>query len=378
MLHVVEPFDHIEVVHRWLPIFEGMSIANVTCHLSPRYRDEFLGLYPHLTNVRISGPPEKVSWAQYLQGLQLGPADKIILATIGAKPHWFNSLIGSVEYFLIIHNVNSAFSSRQNLSTGCNPIYLLRQSLRMARRPYHEALLRGASGLIFPSAELARTAHARADNSMPPFHTIPFAFRGEYQVTQITETRPLRLVLPGTVSHNTRDLELILRVIKMLPPTPSAIVIHLAGKIRDKQIITALRQICPVHTGRANEATSNVSVFIYPEGLSHVHYQELLQQADIIWAPLCRRVRSGNYWEVMGQTKISGSVYDAIYANKPLLIPAWYRIEDNPAIIRYRGLEDILDTLTNWQSEDHPAAIRWCEYSKTTVANALQQLLERS
>ncbi len=318
-LHYIEAFDHFELLERWLPTLACLQNWQITCHLGETYRRSFAARYVD-TSTTFTGPRSSTHWAHYLQTLTFDIEDVVVIATIGRRPRYFLPLIGRVRYYLVLHNLNYCFnqSNDRDLSSIRPAWYSL---LNRINQPTLRRLLHGASGYLYPSPDLQQVGGSRCLDNHIQHYVVPFSAQSSVPSAEEKIHAPLRIVVPGAVNSCTKDYTLLRELLRKLAEYKLAATIYLAGRVSDQRTIRALLRVAATANRRHQGA---LTLQCYPDGLSPTAFANLLTEADVLLAPLRRTVSVGGYRETIGLTKVSGSIYDAVYFGKPIFVPSWY------------------------------------------------------
>ncbi len=330
VIHYVEAFDHIELLERWAPLLADLPDTHLVCHVQPRYAGWLIQRLANHPNAEVRGPRAGESWDKYLKHLPFTTNARVLIATLGRRPHWFYSLSCRVPYYVVLHNLNYCFDR----STFRLPVRgvgdLVRDGIDLARKRGKRSLLSRAAGLLYPYERMVLEGRQQSYLASTAHYLMPFS--GRLQAAQAPPPEgPLQVVVPGTVINRARDYNLVAAALTVAVAAQAKITLHLAGKVSDMDIIAQLRRAVPDSNP---QGPGGVRLEYYPEGLAEATFVELLSSADVLLGPIKSEVRVGRYRELLGITKASGTPFDAVFYGKPLLLPAWHPLED-PAVIPY-------------------------------------------
>lgn len=358
-LHYIEAFDHTELALRWVPVLVNTG-WRIVVHINPAYHN----IFPEEVKdqIEVLGPSHSSQWKLYLQHLDFHSGDLAVVPTIGRHPHWFLPLIDRVPYCLVLHNLRYVFDPVD----GRIPIDGWRPAIRVAldwlRRPALTRLLDSAIAYLYTTPGLRQFALRHASNLSTPHHlTVPFAYTSPTACT-VSEFphRPLRIVVPGSVYQRTKDYRSLLPFVENLKKANVRVDLHLAGRIVDRQVVADIEKL--INSSIHSPNGGGVMLYTYPEGLSTPAFTEVMNQSDILLAPLQHKITVGNYYEITGVTKASGVVYDAVFYQKPLYVPDWFDLAEAP-IFRYTDPGDLAQQIIQLTRASELPEIDYSAYS---------------
>ncbi|MEM6395937.1 MAG: hypothetical protein AAF741_06290 [Bacteroidota bacterium] len=322
---LIEPLDHIEIVARWSRYFSEEQGAEVSVALNTYHLP---WAQKNLPNFECHGLAE-------IPRL-LPEVDLTILVTIGNDPSRWWPLLAGHNYWVVGHNLS--------LWLG-GPLYdyqpknLARYLRDRWRRSKLLKLLEGAKHLLVPTDSMRYYLCKRKPGW--PVITFPFAFPREDingKDNKASENL-IRLFIPGRVDDRFRDYNPIVEALQPLPTHRPMIELVLAGQVATPRIVDQFSALGP-----------SVQLIYQPKGLDDRTFHEYLTRCDFVIAPLRPSVRSGAYREYIGYTKISGSIFDAVAADKVLLLPAWHPMEWRKQK-GYRNGTDLLEVISKSNTE---------------------------
>lgn len=235
-----------------------------------------------------------------------------ILVTVGNDPGRWWPLLSGHTYWMVGHNLSMWLGAPLY---DYRPKTLARYFRDRWRRPKLLRLIKNAQYLLVPTASMRSYLLDRQPQW--PVVNFPFAFPKMVgsSAHQGSDSMLLRLFIPGRVDTRFRDYGLILQALRSLPPDSPKIEIVLAGRVVSAGVVDQFLALGP-----------SVTLVYQQEGLDDQTFHAYLSSCDFVIAPLRPSVRSGAYREYIGYTKISGAVFDAVAADKELVLPAWHPV----------------------------------------------------
>lgn len=241
------------------------------------------------------------------QGLKRQSVDICIFSTI--EKHFCSYLRVLHSYdgikLVVIHNANFWFKKSRRLKVFLRP-----------RNPAHRAkleIIRKASALIV------------LDENVKTYIGNEFRYKGlilEFSLGQVSpksfntqfriQKERLHLVVPGSIEQKRKDYRQVLRVMRTLSPHMAQLTF--LGKPKGlfgKEIINDIEQL----------RQQSYDIRYYSEFVHQSEFDKQLSSASIILLPIRSVTSFAGIPEEYGVSKISGSLYDAINACKPAIVP---------------------------------------------------------
>ncbi|MEO0626697.1 MAG: hypothetical protein AAFY91_06890 [Bacteroidota bacterium] len=296
---LIEPLDHTEVVARWSRFLIDECQAEVMLALDNRHRRWAEQLLPDVACYE---------WTE-IHSL-LPTVDLSILITIGNYPGRWWPLLSKYRYWVAGHNLSLWLGGP---IYDYSPMNLARWLRDRIRRKKLVSLLEGAQYLLVPTGSMRK--HLLDRKPEWPVVTLPFSFPPEQILSRPQHVRghAIKIFIPGRVDTRFRDYHPVLEALQVLPSDSPTVELVLAGRVFSQSIVDQLARLGPT-----------VKLVFQSEGMNDQLFHEHLADCHFVLAPLRPSVRSGAYREFIGHTKISGAVFDAIAADKILLLPAWH------------------------------------------------------
>ncbi|MEM8583722.1 MAG: hypothetical protein AAGF87_05605 [Bacteroidota bacterium] len=296
---IVEPLDHIEVVARWSRYFADECKTEVILALNKGHFKWAEKALPDFKCFSLVDIP-----------VLLPEVDLTILVTIGNEPGKWWPLLSQHRYWVVGHNLSHWLGG---------PIYDYRPKnlARIIRdrwqRPKLLKLLQSAQYVLVPTYSMCDYLLRRRPEW--PVVTLPFSFvpKGGEREHRQGDGSSLKIFIPGRIDTRFRDYRPVIEAIRLFPPNSQKITLVLAGRIVSQHIVNQFASMAPW-----------LELVYQQDGLDDQAFHRHLTDCDLVIAPLRWSVRSGAYREFLGHTKISGAIFDAIAANKVLLLPDWH------------------------------------------------------
>ncbi len=338
----------------------------MTCHVKIEYVQLLRKRFSQVPHLTLRCPRYGQGWASYLKEINFTEDSRLVIATIGRRPHWFASAIGRVRYFVVLHNLNYCFDRGAYRKAAHSLKELVQDGRDYLRKPGKRRLFTQAEALLYPTEQLAQEGRQQFFLKGASHRVVPFAARRDCPKVSYSGSavHPLKVIVPGSVTYRARDYDALIEALAVAVPSGAAIEIHLAGRIIDAAILQQLTNRLP-HTIQT-KVPSAVQVFSYPNGLQEEQFITLLASADILLAPLQMEVPVGRYRELLGFTKASGTPFDAIYYGKPLLLPHYHPLRD-PAVVHFSDGTQLGLLLVEYANRRNFPTNCWVERSESAL-----------
>lgn len=139
---------------------------------------------------------------------------------------------------------------------------------------------------------------------------VPMTYN-RYPPTQMT-SQPFKVVIPGSVSLDKRNYQEVFKAIRSF--TGNEFEWVFLGKATDGAMLQEIKELIG----------QGYRLKFYEAEVDWETFDRELLTAHLIWAPVNPAHCFKDVTEEPGKTKITGSVSDALYYGKPILIPAFY------------------------------------------------------
>ena len=307
---------------------------------------------------------------------QLDAVDLIVFTTLVKHFAFFAQQNFTPPTVLIIHKGNAFFASPSNLSIR-NLKDVLRFLRSIWRRDdfFRKKLLKKTTYLSFTDPLIEAYMQPLVPDFVQLLPALPFTY---FTSTLPQSNTPIQIVVPGTVSALTRDLELLFSALQKADTRlNTALTLIFLGKAsgpRAKSLFDLVQ----------NNHFQNINIQIFSSALPEQEYQKQLQLADFLLLPLKEQIQFGTTREFYGKTSISGGINDVLRFGKPTLLPAFYPLE--PALQnlsgRFHNAEDLADLLLKWVNERYylslaeQAPVLLATFTKIQRSHTLMEILK--
>jgi len=324
---LIELYSHSEVLYNFCTIIiktEDCQLAVFTQKFIYEDAPDCLKKSPSIQWFFISKKENHPSFAtRNLE--QLNECAVLIFVTIASNFRFYSTLNFQAKTILLVHNANAVLcpSKSIRLSLFSFPIDWLRLCKVLIFRDFYfkKKMLENFDYLSLPNRFVYRQVEK---NGLMPSEKLcrplPFAFfEGKHQSIAVIEK--ITIAIPGTITDESRDYELVFKAFKeAIPDFENPIQLALLGRPKGRYGRRIIRQFQSLECGHF-EVTS------FQKAVPQQKYDDWLRKSDFLILPLKRFAKYGIYREKVGFTKISGSVNDMIRFGKPALIPSFYPLE---------------------------------------------------
>ncbi len=293
----IELETHVEIIESIFDLLQNSSYFEADFIISDKIRSS-LSIEK---GTLLTATPKSL-----LKLLQQRHYDLVIIGTVQRHFNLFKEVCRKYKVAIIVHNLNF---SRASWSILLKSIWQgqLKYKLKLILK---EGLFQAAS--VYKKADHLLVLDKTFANSSYIF--LPVFFNKVDSYPQ--ETSILKIVIPGTVSQEKRNYTHVLRTIRTFKNDVELVFLGKAEK-KELQQIKLYEALLPRH----------IKFKYFEERISpHIFEQELLT-ADLLWCPIQKYTTSFGSTEIYGQTKISGSIGDAIKYGKYAIFPSFYRTE---------------------------------------------------
>lgn len=260
--------------------------------------------------------------------------DKIYINTI---LYGKDLIIYSLLFFLInlkiiitVHNVNTFFNFTQNK----------RNIKSMARKLLINYIKVRAEKFIVFNKYIKDYAKnfTEKDIEVLPFK-LPINNENRINNKKLYKKNMIKIVIPGTVNNNRRELLKILEIIEKALNIRKDLVFIFLGELDKKSTVNYILKKFIYLKNIFNE-----NIVWFESYVNQDKFNAFMTKSNIILAPLVKEIEicEGNK-ELYGISKASGAEFDAYKYGKELIIPYFYRIA-NPSVkvMYYRDYNNLL------------------------------------
>ncbi|MFK7772105.1 MAG: hypothetical protein AB8F94_08190 [Saprospiraceae bacterium] len=287
--------------------------------------------------------------------------DLLIFTTLISSFRFFSNIKFKPTTIFIIHNANAFLAPKKHLwldkSSFQNFTFDIIRFLRneIQRDQYYKWKKKKKMNYIsFSSNQLSKYAKTITNDFdakiIKPF---PFTFYENY-LKEEQKGKEIIISIPGSVTPNLRDYEIILNALKeVIPVTKKKIILQLLGSSHRAYGQKLVKEI----KGLENE---NFQLVYFERLLSQKEFDQYLKQTDFIILPIKRYKRFGIVREEYGQSSISGGLNDIIRFGIPTLLIDSYLIEKPfaPLISTFKNKIELVEKMTNWIENSTHVEIR--------------------
>jgi len=162
-----------------------------------------------------------------------------------------------------------------------------------------------------------------------------------------SNNKKIRFIVPGNMSKNRRNYEIVLRVFEdLFNKHNESIELFLLGKPQGKygKIIISICKKLKDH---------GHNIFYFEEYIPYDNFKELFINSDMVIAPLNLKYESGYINELYSITKGTGVTSDCIKYGKPLVVPKEFKIaeEFKTSFLKYKDEKDLRNMLETFICE---------------------------
>lgn len=308
---LIEPFNHSEIIYRWLPFF-AIVADEVECWVStPRIMmDAPEGLKTTKT-IKWSWPSNDTTIKKWLsvKCTQLTSGHKVIWLTSGLRYDWLSIVPGEIDFWLVVHNLQSFLKPELAFPLSLGKVKSLLKYLITNQPYFRRRLIRRKPFLLLPTDEMLAFATSQG-YSGHKLGVLPFACQIEQAIPSWHDT----IIIPGAIDKKRREYDTIFAAIQqLLKGRYKPVKLVFLGKSNDLKLEKKWKTLMN------NNPLLNVEFF--SQSVSQQDYDHHLKHANCLILPLRKKLSVGPFIETIGQTKVSGGFFDAIYFGLPILVP---------------------------------------------------------
>jgi hypothetical protein len=297
---------------------------------------------------------------------------------------YFSKLHLTTKKILIVHNSYAAFRPFSAISLNFSGIvnYFL-DVLRIGKFfvfqefLYKKRLLQNFDTLLVPSPFIQKYIIEYLQPEQPEkIKYLEFSYFEN--IPQNTKNKVITITIPGTISNEGRDYEMVIKALKkVIPILEMPIQVILAGRPKGdngQEIIEKVETL----------QTDFFLTLVFKNSIPQREYEAILAKTDFLVLPLKKQVKYGIYQEINGLSKITGSINDQIRYGLPALISSDYPlpIELENVSQRFKNADDLSTILENWIKNrpfdrlEKERQVLQKKYAKAEVKNALLAILK--
>ncbi|MBK9736658.1 MAG: hypothetical protein IPO92_17560 [Saprospiraceae bacterium] len=260
----------------------------------------------------------------------------LIVITLPSHSLFFSSYKFQAKSWLVIHNYNTHFNKEISYKFRDSFWDTIKQYIKILkyRLEYkHEQIIssyKNYDNIVFPSAFVLNNPQNKDHLQYFP-KPILFDFAIHEKEIFRKKNDRIKIVIPGTPSQNTKDIQTLWEAFKYIIPTlKKPVELIFLGQLKSRKNITYISRFKKFE----NEF---FCIRYFLSFLPQIEFDAHMMHADFLILPLKRSMLHGIFIEYFGQTTVSGSISDMIKYGIPSLLPDFYPLEKNiePLVKRY-------------------------------------------
>ncbi|WP_374444435.1 hypothetical protein [Epilithonimonas sp.] len=289
--------------------------------------------------------------SELFETLEKKKYDLIIIGTVHRHFNLYKTIVGKFKTAIIVHNLNFTKASKWQLLKSIfkkdfkyRLKLLLKESLLYAPKVYQQShYLFGIDELMLKNNDL---------------EFLPIYFN-QFNSND-SQSDPLKIVIPGTVSQSRRDYYSFFERLKQFRDIGINYEIILLGKASGKELEN-LKLI-------SDKLPQFIKIQYFQNKISQKEFDDYMIKANVLYCPIQNKTEFFSIPEIYGKTKISGNIGDAIKYAKPAIFPENYD-SDLKFIIKEKP------DLQAQFSEVRNQAFDFEDYSKNIILNQIIDLI---
>ena len=347
-LLVIELNYHFEVIYNFCTMLGQMESVETTILTTKQVlRGEKLSeKFSDLTWVVLEQMPKQIEAIEPV----LARADVVFFNTIEHEVALFDNYdFKGKKVIARVHNANTFFLDKINYRLTLTPFQIWKDTSHFIRKTWLEqeekkrkALLSKVDFFCFPDEAMKQFAlqkgFIKPENTLKTLPLVSF----DPKNFKVAESENVIVTIPGAVDPRRKDYEIVERLIRSIElNTP--VEIHFLGRMKDKKamgIAGTLKKI----------PAKNVRLVFYEGYIAQHTFDEVMEKTNFLLLPINISTRFHLHRETYGQTKISGSINDAIKYGKPAILPEAYLLNEQVSLLfeQYTDDESLKRVFTDW------------------------------
>lgn len=341
----VELDTHVEVVGNFKDLMDDSKKFSVDYYLSDKISDTLDLEYCHQVF--------RTSSDNLYELLHQKKYDLII---IGTAHRYFNLFLKIVKEFptlIIAHNLNFIQASRWSLLKN-----IFRKDVKFRLKLflkeglwYKNKVYEKAKALLVLDRNLLKNQVIKKLFYFPIFFN---------KYDEVGQDDIFRVVIPGSVSQNRRDYWAVINELEHLKINRKVEFVFL-GKAKEKELgwLIDLEKKLP----------QNIKIQYFKNKLPQNVFDDWMKKANLLWCPIQREVDFLGIKEIYGETKMSGSIGDAIRFAKTAIFPKNYSSE---LFFVKNEPQGIFYNITNFQRLNKN---EWKIFEKNNILVELEEII---
>lgn len=291
-----------------------------------------------------------------------------LLNTVSSNHLLFARMISQMpatSFYWVIHDVNNIFRSR--LSLG------LRKIIRHIGKVQLQKKVTGFFSISSRTTEYL--AGIIQDGRKVKWLPGAVFEEAHFRPVKLESQEPIRMVVPGSLDSSRRNYQEVFELAEWVAEKKLPVEITLLGGAVGKEAAIILERC-----RETAKTTKGFSFYEIPE-VPYEEFDTIMRKAHVIWVPSrIKTIMADDIEETYGESKSSGTLFDAIRYAKPLLVPKGLAVdkEQQESAFVYASREALLQLITEWSAQ--PAiynswADRALEVSRKYIVTRWQPLI---
>lgn len=339
-LIVVEPFEHFEILERWLPILATIHLE-VVCWLRALAPEHQLAdIAEAHSTVSLDFPDSMQDFDQWLKAKlsSLSPSDYVLWITTGLRYDRLQWIPDEIPLLIVGHNIQSLLAPQLVWPNRLRAIGTLAKYCLGRQAVFRRQLLSRCPILLVPDTMLAKKASTLGYDQT---RIQVWRFCDEITTEDHQEKTTRCIVVPGTVRPGDRDYDALFQLINQsIASWEVETTLIFLGHCKSRPFRIKWEQLAA--------GFPNFQVQFFDQPVPSGEYASTMLRASVLILPLRRKVCFGPFREYMGHSKVSGGIYDAFAYNKAVLLPDFYSTDDlkgQLAVYHYSSAADAAEKL---------------------------------
>lgn len=340
----IELDTHAELANNFYELTKDSNEISVDFYFSEKI---FKFLNIHEKNVFLT------DYSELLEILEKIKYDLIIIGTVHRHFIFYKAIVKKFNTAILVHNLNFTKASKWELFKSIfkkdfkyRLKLFLKEGLLEAPKVYQQSkYLLGIDELVSQKNNL----------EFLPIYFNQFS-------SEKSETKIIRIVIPGAVSQSRRDYDSFLGKLKNFKNLGIHYEIIFLGKASGKEL-EKLKSI-------VDNLPQFIKIQFFEKKIPQQKFDEWMKKSDVLYCPIQNETEFFSVKEIYGKTKISGNIGDAIKYAKPAIFPEFYQSD----------LEFIIKEKMDLQSqflEVKNKAFHPFIYAKASTSQALIGMLKK-
>jgi len=298
---------------------------------------------------------------------RLQKSSTIIFTTIDPYSTFWSWRLPGKKVMAYIHNAHSFFDVLEYSLPSF--FYRLKNWSYAVRGDYQrqKEILAKLTNVLVPDESIARHLKSKITvENWKKVKTLPFAFP-EFN-PKVHLDNPIRITVPGTISNQLRDYEIILACLpKVDQIIKIPVQINLLGRLKETKIRRSFEKL----------TLKNIQIKLSEDYISHELFEQQMRATDFLLLPVREKMIYKAHYEYRGKSSVSGNINDLVRYALPAVLPDFYPLDDSLEewVIRYSDEKKLTDILIMWISNQafddikRKKSIYFDEYQEKVLAS---------